>query len=1256
MDQDRVWNDPFQPSGMYFPSTVYKEDELDMNDISDIGDITDMYQLNEEKLINIMGEDFLTNYSWEEALGESSSTSSLNVSANSTAIGSAPGASAGGVSVTVKEECVASDTASAMATEPSLYHNVVLPNDPMLLPSKSAVSQPSQHGAMVRPKAEKKHTVHLQPLAPAPQHQQQQQQHQQQQQQILPAPPAVSIASHSLPEAPQIAPQQVHLQSSQVVTAPRSVILTQNRTTLAPAGGQTLLVAPNGRSAVTHTYTTKKIAPATAAPSATTTLLPGLSNVRLQNLGQQTLSAGGAGTPAGIPVMQQLFALQTGDKQSAVFLQANTPVIYTSANVHSLPTTTATVKANPANIHTLVNTLNGPILTAGIPVMLDAPTAAAGATGEPTKVQLNRLQPAPSAPMVTVPKVKEVKRSAHNAIERRYRTSINSCIVELKNIVVGEEAKLNKSAILRKAIDHIRHLQKQNNALRQENMAYKLRLTDQRHTLKDLLVSQQNAADEMLTAPITPPRSDESNPSSSPAHSDSSMPGSPFGGSSSVHLSAGSPAGCDDLLDDDLMSGIGGMSANSRLTICMFMLAVLIVNPFGSLLSFATTAGDDGGGLYEEMGMKRRILAVEESFSWSRISSSLLLALVNGLFLAFCLVRMLVYGDPVLKPRSRASTEYWKHKRQSDVEFRRGNAGESYREAKLCLQSFGLSLPSTRLECATATAWQFVRMFFHRLYVGRWLSRRTGGLLKPESERTHALHSARELALLYHRLNQLHLVSDRTDANGLMMSLCAVNMAEAAAGVLSVDDTIEIYLLAALRVKRSYPRMLQYFCRYYLGKAKQLASDHTSRRFRWLFTAYGFQFLTASSTLRYEERLGESHELFTRLCNKADPLEYVMREYRLNLLQKATQLLVGSGRDAHGQGRLAAAGGGADPGQLAAGKELLHRDDVDRASELMGKAGAGGPHAGSGCPNSDILHFTELLKDTLTTAQPVPFDACALHGHGCFDQLAHWWSNLLSVAAYWLLGEDELAEALYGHVESIPTELSQGQQDPLARALLVAFQAKRALITKTESDFATIFEQCNASSRLLEDSLTGNICKTPSRLKLLAQLLACDWLLESRTALWEMENDMRYNQDYLTVPGTILAAFQADLNLLRLVTSKFPNAQSRVFLYEAICRLMAGAAPGPTQQLLDRSLRQRNCRSSIICGKDRSAQLEGGRERAAALYVACKHLPSPCLSSPGERAGMLEEAAKTLEKIGDRKRLQQCYQLMKSLGSGSVTN
>lgn len=62
------------------------------------------------------------------------------------------------------------------------------------------------------------------------------------------------------------------------------------------------------------------------------------------------------------------------------------------------------------------------------------------------------------------------RRTAHNAIERRYRSSINDKIVELKNIVAGNEAKLNKSAVLRKAIEYIINLEQINKKLEEEIM------------------------------------------------------------------------------------------------------------------------------------------------------------------------------------------------------------------------------------------------------------------------------------------------------------------------------------------------------------------------------------------------------------------------------------------------------------------------------------------------------------------------------------------------------------------------------------------------------------------------------------------------------------------------------------------------------------------------------------------------------------------------------------------------------------------
>lgn len=106
------------------------------------------------------------------------------------------------------------------------------------------------------------------------------------------------------------------------------------------------------------------------------------------------------------------------------------------------------------------------------------------------------------------------RRTTHNIIEKRYRSSINDKIVELRDLVMGNDAKvsgfsggstklfkygkestdvthelyrkqiltcvscfssqMHKSGVLRKAIDYIKYLQQVNHKLRQENLTLKM--------------------------------------------------------------------------------------------------------------------------------------------------------------------------------------------------------------------------------------------------------------------------------------------------------------------------------------------------------------------------------------------------------------------------------------------------------------------------------------------------------------------------------------------------------------------------------------------------------------------------------------------------------------------------------------------------------------------------------------------------------------------------------------------------------------
>lgn len=325
--------------------------------------------------------------------------------------------------------------------------------------------------------------------------------------------------------------QNVKIQPQPIApAAPTSVILTQNRPNVITSSPNTIVLQNS------NFYNLKQIAP--AKPQTIINKQPPLKQ-------QKTTAIQPSPT---LPVMQLIQA--NGDKQPLQLLQAN-PVVYTTGS-------------DGQNIQ-LVNAPGTIVLNS---LVLD---------GE------NKFSIGTAGP----PKVKEVKRSAHNAIERRYRTSINSCIVELKNIVVGNDAKLHKSAILRKAIDHIRYLQNQNNKLKQENMYLKNVMTEGKHGLKDLLTSQSATV-------MTPPRSDESSPSLSPTHSDSSMPSSPF--DSQIKDDS------DDNSSD--VTSVRGMTSHSRLTLCMFMLAVFIVNPFSKMLN----AGVSSDSYDQGQSTRRNIL------------------------------------------------------------------------------------------------------------------------------------------------------------------------------------------------------------------------------------------------------------------------------------------------------------------------------------------------------------------------------------------------------------------------------------------------------------------------------------------------------------------------------------------------------------------------------------------------------------------------------------------------------------------------
>ncbi|XP_067390269.1 sterol regulatory element-binding protein 1 [Emydura macquarii macquarii] len=854
---------------------------------------------------------------------------------------------------------------------------------------------------------------------------------------------------------------------------------------------------------------------------------------------------------------------------------------------------TATVQSAPLQVPTLVS--GGTILAT---VMVDAdklPINRLAASGKPALAQ-NRGE----------------KRTAHNAIEKRYRSSINDRIGELKDLVVGSEAKLNKSAILRKAIDYICFLRQNNQKLKQENQA--LRTASQKNkSLKDLVatcggkpdVPMEESKPEMMDM-LTPPPSDVG----SPSHS------------SPLSLSGGGSSGSDSEPDSPLFeetkekkeqqllsAGSLGMLDRSRMALCAFVFLCLSFNPLASLLRGAGPEGaiESGGS----SGPGRSIMGEPESVDAASGWPTLIFWLLNVLVVLGAFIRLFIYGEPVTRPHSEPSVLFWRHRKQADLDLARGDFAQASQHLWTALKALGRPLPTSNFDLTCSLMWNLIRHLLQRLWVGRWLAGRAGGFRRDRELKADVRKSARDAALVYHKLHQLHMTGKHVGGHlsGINMALSAVNLAECAGDTVSVATLAEIYVAAALRVKTSLHRSVHFLARPFLCSARQVSLSHSGTvppAMQWLCHPVGHRFFVDGD---WSVKGTPRDSIYSSTGNPVDPLAQVTQLFREHLLEKALCCVAMP-----------------EPSPPAAHREGEFSDALEYLQLLNGCSDA------AGTPSCTLSIGSGMAAGTGT------------------DPLAKWWASVVAVAIHWLQGDDEAAERLYPLVETMP-RARQVSEKPLPRAALHSFKAVRALLGKQDSSQASL-GQCEKASGYLRDSL-GLSSPATSTLDKAVQLLLCDLLLVTRTHLWHQQMNVSQQLSCVYQASALeLRGFQQDLSSLRRLAQTFRPAMRRVFLHEATARLMARASPTRTHQLLDRSLRRRGAQSSKEAGEPESQPRP--REHAEALLLACCYLPPSFLSAPGQRVGMLAEAARTLEKLGDKRTLHDCQQMIIKLGSGTT--
>ncbi|XP_055097571.1 sterol regulatory element-binding protein 1 isoform X11 [Symphalangus syndactylus] len=787
---------------------------------------------------------------------------------------------------------------------------------------------------------------------------------------------------------------------------------------------------------------------------------------------------------------------------------------------------------------------------------------------------------------------------------------------------------LNKSAVLRKAIDYIRFLQHSNQKLKQENLSLRTAVHKSK-SLKDLVsacgsggntdVLMEGVKTEVEDT-LTPPPSDAGSPFQSSPLSLGSR-GSGSGGSGS-DLEPDSPVFEDSKAKPEQWPSphSRGMLDRSRLALCTLVFLCLSCNPLASLLGArGLPSPSDTTSVYHSPG--RNVLGTEsrDGPGWAQWLLPPVVWLLNGLLVLVSLVLLFVYGEPVTRPHSGPAVYFWRHRKQADLDLARGDFAQAAQQLWLALRALGRPLPTSHLDLACSLLWNLIRHLLQRLWVGRWLAGRAGGLQQDCALRVDARASARDAALVYHKLHQLHTVGKYTGGHltATNLALSALNLAECAGDAVSVATLAEIYVAAALRVKTSLPRALHFLTRFFLSSARQAClaqSGSVPPAMQWLCHPVGHRFFVDGD---WAVLSTPRESLYSLAGNPVDPLAQVTQLFREHLLERALNCVTQPNPS---------------PGSADGDKEF-----------------------------SDALGYLQLLN-SCSDAAGTP--ACSFSISSSMatttgvDPVAKWWASLTAVVIHWLRRDEEAAERLCPLLEHLPRVLQESER-PLPRAALHSFKAARALLgcAKAESGPASL-TICEKASGYLQDSLATT--PASSSIDKAVQLFLCDLLLVVRTSLWQQQQPLALapaSQGASSRPQASaleLRGFQRDLSSLRRLAQSFRPAMRRVFLHEATARLMAGASPTRTHQLLDRSLRRR----AGPGGKGGAvAELEPRptrREHAEALLLASCYLPPGFLSAPGQRVGMLAEAARTLEKLGDRWLLHDCQQMLMRLGGGTT--
>ena len=334
------------------------------------------------------------------------------------------------------------------------------------------------------------------------------------------------------------------------------------------------------------------------------------------------------------------------------------------------------------------------------------------------KVAITRL-PLHSNPPQEMPAVREVKKSAHNVIERRYRNNINEKIAELRASIPSnangsstDDEKMNKGKILKRATDYIRFLRRANDSLRSEND--RLREAVRSLGATDLLSSIK--IEPGTVDPTTAPQDDDDYEDDDDGQADGSD-----GSSGSSAQEAGARTATAGGKPERSRGRLGD---TSRVLLMACLCLCLAFNPLMLFNGPATsnTASTAAGGRTLSSAIST------DADEDGGLLTTVFTLLFRALSALVCLFVLMV-GEPVMVADSTELVSATVAHREAEAAMEKGQLSRARRALSDALALFGRPIPVTSFDIYLSLAWNGIRQASHfvppALYLDRFVANRS---------------------------------------------------------------------------------------------------------------------------------------------------------------------------------------------------------------------------------------------------------------------------------------------------------------------------------------------------------------------------------------------------------------------------------------------------------------------------------------------------------------------------------------------------